>query len=522
MLKKKAYAAQTFLENVFRASAEGIVISLKNSVIHRANNAFCDIVGYPMDELIGKTIPELVPAGQEHIEHGMKFMNQLFEQGSVKAFEMQLLHKNGTPVDVELSAAVIKDSAGDFAGVAAMFRDITERKKAETEKKRLEAQLSRAEKMETVGLLAGGVAHDFNNMLGAIIGYPDLLLEDLPADSPLRPAIQAIKDSGERAAAIVHDMLTLTRRGVITHEVINLNTVIRRYLESRECAKLKEFHPQVTILHTLDPSLPNVIGSQAHLTKVIANLVSNAAEAITGEGSIHITTRDVSISEPIRGYETIEPGEYVVLSVTDTGSGIAPEDQQRIFEPFYTKKVMGRSGTGLGMSVVWNTVKDMGGSLDLMSEQGKGTMIALYLPATREQEDAEKQALPLSALMGNSETVLIVDDVEAQRHLAEAILKRLNYQVITVKSGEEAVEYLKNHTADLLVLDMIMDPGMDGLDTYRAILKIRPGQKAVIASGFAETERVKEAQELGAGAFVRKPYTIERLGRAVKKELARS
>jgi len=210
----------------------------------------------------------------------------------------------------------------------------------------------------------------------------------------------------------------------------------------------------------------------------------------------------------------------VVLRVSDTGTGIVPEDQQRIFEPFYTKKVMGRSGTGLGMSVVWNTVKDMGGYISLESMPDRGTTIELYFPATRQEIEEYTAATPLSKLMGTGQTILVVDDVAVQRNIAHAILTKLNYTVLTLPSGEEAIAFLRNHTVDLLLLDMIMEPGMDGLETYRAAVKLRPGQKAVIASGYTETDRVKEAQALGAGTFVKKPYTIEKLGLAVKRELA--
>ena len=263
-----------------------------------------------------------------------------------------------------------------------------------------------------------------------------------------------------------------------------------------------------------------MIGSSAQLSKVVANLVSNAAEAITGEGTVSVATSMALLQSPLHRYETIPEGEYVVLQVSDTGCGITPEDQHRIFEPFYTKKIMGRSGTGLGMSVVWNTVKDMGGYIDLISEQGRGTTITLYFPASSQEIEEDKSSVSLAELRGNHETVLLVDDVALQRDIGRDILSRLGYTVVTAASGEEALDYLKHHTVDLLVLDMIMDPGMDGLDTYRAAIKLRPGLKAIIASGYAETERVKEAQALGAGTFVKKPYTIELLGRAVKNELS--
>ena len=191
---------------------------------------------------------------------------------------------------------------------------------------------------------------------------------------------------------------------------------------------------------------------------------------------------------------------------------------ERIFEPFYTKKVMGRSGTGLGMSVVWGTVKDHKGYVDVQSSEGKGTTFILYFPVTREKSASNEALLSIENYMGN-EKILIVDDVEEQRDIASGMLKKLGYSVTSVSSGEEAVEYMKDNSADMLVLDMIMDPGIDGLETYKRILESHPGQRAIIASGFSETERVKKAQRLGAGAYVKKPYLLEKIGMAVRIEL---
>ena len=190
-----------------------------------------------------------------------------------------------------------------------------------------------------------------------------------------------------------------------------------------------------------------------------------------------------------------------------------------IFDPFYTKKVMGRSGTGLGMAVVWGAVKDHNGYIDIQSAEGEGATITLYFPATRKKLIKDDTSLSVKDLMGNAEAILIVDDVEAQREIASGMLERLGYKVTSVSSGEEAVEYLKENLADLILLDMIMDPGIDGLETYKRILETHTNQKALIVSGYAETERVKEAQTLGAGAYIKKPFVFEQIGIAVKNEL---
>jgi CheY-like chemotaxis protein len=228
------------------------------------------------------------------------------------------------------------------------------------------------------------------------------------------------------------------------------------------------------------------------------------------------------VDKPIQGYETVQEGDYVLLRVQDKGIGISSEDLGRIFEPFYTKKVMGRSGTGLGMAVVWGTVQDHKGYIQVKSRLAEGTTFELFFPITRKDLSRKKPLHSLDPYMGHQESVLVVDDIPEQRDISVRMLLRLGYQATAAASGEEAVEYLKNHKVDVLLLDMIMDPGMDGLETYKRVLALHPDQKAVLASGFSETERVHEAQKLGAGSYIKKPYTLEKLGEALKKELSGS
>ncbi|MEW6664105.1 MAG: ATP-binding protein [Thermodesulfobacteriota bacterium] len=401
--------------------------------------------------------------------------------------------------------------------------EIARRVKAEEERQQAEMRLKRAEKMEAIGTLAAGVAHDLNNVLAGIVSYPDVLLMDLPEKSPLRQPLTRMQKTGEKAAAIVQDLLTMARRGVAITEVIDLNAVVSDYLKSLECGKLTSFHPGVQIETKLEEGLLAIEGSPVRLSKVIMNLVSNAAEAMPSGGRISIATGRLSLAERVRGYEEIDPGEYVTLTVADTGVGISTQDTDKIFEPFYTKKVMGRSGTGLGMSVVWGTVKDHDGYIDIQSAEGKGTAFTLYFPATRKELSHAAVPSPLAAAqyMGRGEAILVVDDVNEQRELACEMIGKLGYRVAAVPGGKEAVDYFRENSADLVLLDMIMDPGIDGLDTYKAIIGLRPGQKAVLASGFAETERVKEAMDLGVAKFIRKPFSLERIGTAIRTELDR-
>lgn len=403
-----------------------------------------------------------------------------------------------------------------LAGVAI---NISERYRSEQEKKKLEAKLMHAQKMEAIGTLAGGVAHDLNNILSGLVSYPDLILMDLPPDSPLKNAILTVKKSGEKAAAIVQDLLTLARRGVAVKDIVQLNDIVSEHLESPEYNQLKLYHPQVELATDLETGLLPVKGSPTHLSMTVMNLVSNAAESMPAGGKILISTENRYIDSPLSGYDDVKEGDYVTLTVSDTGLGISAKDMDKIFDPFYTKKVMGKSGTGLGMAVVWGTVKDHRGYIDIQSTRGKGTTFTLYFPVTREKMFNVNNQLSIKDLAGKGESILIVDDVAEQREIASKMLIKLGYSATAVPNGEAAVDYIKDNTVDLLVLDMIMDPGIDGLETYKRILDLNPGQKAVIASGFSETDQVKEAQRLGAGTYIKKPYTLERLGTAVRAEL---
>lgn len=393
-------------------------------------------------------------------------------------------------------------------------------KKAESEKHELEEKLMRSEKMEALGRLAGGVAHDLNNVLSAIVGYPDLICKDLSENSPLRKPISLIQKSGQKAAAIVDDLLTLARRGVPIKEVVNINSIINEYLQSPVFKKLSYYHPEVEVEAFLENDTFNIKGSQIHLNNMVMNLVSNAAEAMPEGGKLSISVSNCYIDKQKKMYDVvINDGNYVLLKVEDRGVGISAEDFVKIFEPFYTKKVMGRSGTGLGMAVVWGTIIDHKGHINIESKEGIGTVFEIYLPITKEEICQQHQKVPIKNYLGKGENILVIDDIQEQREIATVLLNNLGYSVNQASSGEEAIEYTKTNTVDLLLLDMIMEPGIDGLDTYKIIKKFHPNQKAIIVSGFSDTERMKEAQLLGVGEYIKKPYTLEKLGLAIHRIL---
>jgi len=347
------------------------------------NDSLCKMTGYTKDELMGMNNRQYTD--KDTAKRLYQIFNKVYATGKpIKGFEYEIiLNRYGTKKHVESSVSLIRDRKGQPIGFRGIIRDIDERKLAEEEKKRLEAQLQQAQKMEAIGTLAGGVAHDLNNILSGLVGYPELLLMDIPEDSPFRKPILTIQKSGEKAATIVQDLLTLARRGVAVTEVVSLNHIISEYLKSPEYEKLKSFHPSVQVETNIEKDLLNILGSPVHLSKTVMNLISNAAEAMPEGGKIFISTENRYIDSPIRGYDHVKEGDYVTLSVSDTGVGISSEDMERIFEPFYTKKVMGRSGTGLGMAVVWGTVKDHKGYIDLRSAEGKGTTFTLLMWKSR-------------------------------------------------------------------------------------------------------------------------------------------
>ncbi len=403
--------------------------------------------------------------------------------------------------------------------IVSVFDDITAQKKAESERQAMEYRLQRSQKMEAIGLLAGGVAHDLNNILSAVVGYPELLLLDLQDDSPMQQPLRAIKEAGERATAVVADLLTVARGVASVKEVRDMNALVLDYLQSPEFIKLQPRHPHVVFEHRLAAILPAILCSPVHVKKSIMNLVTNAAEAIDNTGRVMISTRTHTPDQMWAQEHGLEPREYVVLSVSDTGSGIQDKDIEHIFEPFYTKKVMGNlSGTGLGLSVVWNTMQDHQGSVMVSRNEGK-TVFDLHFPTTIETIPAVSKRIRDMHLQGNEEKILVVDDEPQQRKLTRSMLELLGYTVECKESGENALLYLQSNQADLVLLDMLMDPGINGRQTYEQMIKINPGQKAIIASGFSESDEVKAAIALGAGGFLQKPYSIDQLGKAVKRVL---
>ena len=492
---------------------DGVSISDLDENILFINEAVCKIFGYSREELTKMNFKDMVV--DEEIDK-MLVETQKRIEGKHGVYELTIRRKDGQLRHILISATPLYDKHRKVEGSIGIFTDITDQKKAENERRELREKLTRAQRMESLGVLAGGVAHDLNNILGPLVAYPELIRMEYPEDNLIKRHVAKIENSAKRAADVVQDLLTMARRGRYEMTPIAFNEVIDSYLQSPDFFNLKSKQPDVIINVDLDRTIPRVHGSASHLSKVIMNLIINAFEAMPEGGDLTIVTQSRYIEKLMSGFDNIEAGKYVIMTVSDTGSGIAPEDLKHLFEPFYSKKEMGKSGSGLGLAIVYGVIKDHNGYIDVKSEVDKGTEFVIYLPVIEAAID--KDANVVMDIRG-SEKILIVDDIEEQRALAATILSSLGYNLQTAPNGKKALELLNDNKYDIVILDMILDKSMDGLDIYKEIIKLNPGQKAIITSGFSKTDRVIEAETLGVGKFVKKPYTMQKIGKAIREVL---
>ena len=503
---------------IFEKAAVGIlIVDIKGRKYKKVNPAFSAMSGFKVTELLQMNPQEMTHIDDRSIEEQL-----LLELYSKKRdqYEMQkrYLRKDGGYFWGQITTTLMTIDSQYPDYTITFVQDISKRKETEKALRENEEKLAHSKKMESLGLLAGGVAHDLNNVLSGIVGYPELILLNLSKNNELRKPLETIRESGHRASAIVKDLLTVARGVATTKQLLSLNHVIRDYLNSPEYERLREHHPLVTVNTHFNPDLFNVSASYEHIRKVIMNLVSNAVEAIKEEGKVTLSTFNRTIDKPLKGFDVIAAGDYAVIAVSDDGPGISSNDLPRIFEPFYSKKVMGRSGTGLGLAVVWNVVQDHKGYINV-STGNSGSTFELYFPIIMGEISKDDLPISIDDYKGNGERILVVDDVGSQREISCKMMEILGYKTESVPSGEAAVEYLTKNAVDLLFLDMIMDPGINGLETYSRIKKIHPNQKAIIVSGFAETTDVKETIKLGACQFLEKPLMLAKVAQAVKEAL---
>ncbi len=494
-----------------------IIMARTDGSIEYINQHFQQMYGYTQEDIkdIFSWIDQAYP-DQEAKDKAKKFwqtdlQRALTEKQAFVTKEKVLKSKDGTSRDIIITFTLIEDR------IVISLDDRTTFNSLKNKEQEILFKKARAKKMEAIGLMAGGVAHDLNNILSGIVSYPDLLLLQLPSNSELRKPIEIIQKSGIRAAQVVSDLLTVARGVASPRQAAWINDIIHEFLNSPEMEILRNTHPDVRVEAYLlsDDDQKFIQCSRIHIKKSIMNLLFNAAEAMESGGRIRISSSYATLDEDEIQDEKLTSGEYIVLSVEDDGKGISAEDQEHIFEPFYTKKKMGKSGTGLGLSIVWNTVQDHNGIIKLKSDTN-GTRFDLYFPVSHQEKILVKSSGHSENVKGNGEKILIVDDEETQLEITSQILKQMNYTPYTAGSGEEALEFLKEHQVDLVLLDMIMGEGLNGRETYEKMIKKRPGLKAIIVSGYAHNTEVDQALKLGVNAYVAKPYSIHQLTQVIR------
>ena len=402
-------------------------------------------------------------------------------------------------------------------------QEVAIRRKKEQELKVLEETIIRSERMDAASILAGSVAHELNNLLTGIIGYPNLILKKLEDNSPHIHHLKAIRESGEKAATVVKDLVTLSRGGVASGKPLNLNDIIKMFISSPEYLRLSQENPDRVITTSLESALHPISGSIVNAYNAIVNCIHVALAFHRSAGRIKLLTKNVVVQSAETHYEYIPAGKYVAVIIEDNGERIHEKHYSRLFEPFYLRKTMGKTCTGMELSVVWSIVKDHQGFVDISYDHRCGNRYMLYFPVSSslEKSSAEEHlGYPAGDYRGNNETILIVDDVDMQRDVCSQFLEELGYRPVAVSGGEEALKYLKERKADLLLIDMVMEPGINGYETLKKALEIHPEQKAVITSGNVSSLLIEKSLKLGAREFIKKPFSLEDIGRAVKKGLS--
>ncbi|MEK6775405.1 MAG: PAS domain S-box protein [bacterium] len=502
--------AEDFIKNILESVDQGFVVIDPEYRIVTANKAYCIQMKQPVEEMVGRHCYEVSHRiDRPCYENGEACTaKSVFETGESHSAVHTHHDKDGRPVYVETASYPMKDKSGKIASVIETIKDITDKRK-------LEEQLLQSQKMESIGRFAGGVAHDFNNILSAILGYSDLALSDLPENHPLAEALGIIKDSAVKAAALTGQILAFSRKQVLDKKAVNLNVIVENMAKMFR----RMIGEDIVLELKLKSPLRNITADPNSMEQVLMNLAVNARDAMPSGGRLIIETADVMLDRDDPQYsEEIKPGAYVMLSVTDSGQGISPEIQEKIFEPFFTTKEQGK-GTGLGLAMIYGIVKQHNGHISVYSKPGNGTTFKIYLPVSEEEVMEEDQDKPYKIPRG-TETIMIVDDDASVRRLVVDMLEPLGYRLFGASSGAEAMQILDTFAGeiDLLLTDVIM-PGMNGKELAEAFRSMHPGAKVIFMSGYTAETIDRHGVFPPGVTLVQKPLTMKKLADKIREIL---
>ena len=509
-LRESEEKFRTFMET----ASDLMHISDKDGNLTYVNESTAKTLGYSKEEMIGMHITQVL--SKETLERDFKpKWEELSKKGEI-ILESTWVAKDGKEIYGEIKVVAVYDSDGKYEGAKAVFHDMTEHKKAEEDRKKLEAQFQQSQKLEAIGSLAGGVAHDFNNILTVIIGNAELLSISLGKDNPLQGRVEEISKGGERAASLTRQLLAFSRRQVLQPQVLDLNGII----PNMDKMLRRLIGEDIDLETVLAPELGRVEADPGQIEQVIMNLAVNARDAMPTGGKLTIETANVDLDESYADkHVAVKPGPYVMMAISDTGTGMDEETKSYIFDPFFTTKEKGR-GTGLGLSTVYGIVKQSGGNIWVYSEPEKGTTFKIYLPRVEKvAETAEKVKATAESLTG-SETIMVVEDDEMVRDMARSILQRYGYSILDAQDGEEAIRVSEQYEGPihLMLTDVVM-PGMSGRVLAEQLAVQRPKMKVLYMSGYTDNAIVRHGVLDKEVIFIQKPFTVEALAQKVREVL---
>ena len=475
----------------------------------RVNTKWKEILGFSEEDAANLSVWDIIHP--DEIPHCQEVFTKIFSGKKVGVMETTFLAKDGTAIPME-GTANCRFSGGKPTSTLAVFRDVRERKQAEEEKTKLKAQLSRVEKLEAIGTLAGGIAHDFNNLLMTIQGNASLMLYDLDTSHSYFETLKNIENAVKSGAKLTKQLLGYARKGKYDVKPICLNEIITETIDAFSRAR-----KEISVHCQLKKDLSSIDADQGQMEQVLLNLFVNASDAMPGGGDLILHTSNVT-DEAMRGrLYSPKIGNYVKLTVADTGIGMDKDTQERIFDPFFTSKEMGR-GTGLGLASVYGIIKSHGGYIDVESEEGQGTTFSIFLPASDKKRDEKIDSK--NRIIEGSGNILLVDDEEMVLEIGAKLIKKVGYRVFEAKSGREAVDVYKENKAkiDLVILDMIM-PEMGGGEVYDKMKRIDSNVRVLLSSGYSINGEATEILKRGCNGFIQKPFNMKDISEKINEIL---